>query len=221
MRRLAQPEVLKSAGIGALLTTLLSYPRLSLWSVRSYPVWYLEAVVFCGSFVLWAFVFAWHTQYSQRPVCTFEIDTSWFTLATLAGLFMGTFLYQVLDPSLRVTTPGDYPANFEQWSAMVLFSLMFNQLFLVFAPFAWLLRLFRRKSVAFVVTVLFGVFVLAIKTRSSPQPIPAVLFAALLGVRLVIGVLSLLFYLRGGVILVWWWGFLIQARHLLSLENGP
>jgi hypothetical protein len=221
VRRLAQPEVLKSAGIGALFTALLCCPRLSLWSPRSYPLWYLEAVVFCGSFVLWAFVFAWHTQYSHRPVFTFRVEPGSFALATLAGLFMATLLHQVLDPSLRLTTPEDYPANFEQWLAMALFSLVFNQLFLVFAPFAWLLRLFQKKPVAFVITVLFGVFVLVLKTSSSPRPFPPALLAALLLVRLAMGILSLFFYLRGGVVLAWWWGLLVQARHLLDLESSP
>jgi hypothetical protein len=35
--------------------------------------------------------------------------------------------------------------------------------------------------------------------------------------RLAQGVLGVWFYLRGGVLLVWWLGFLIEARHLPGL----
>jgi hypothetical protein len=98
--------------------------------------------------------------------------------------------------------------------------LSFSQLFLVFAPFAWLIRLFQNRWIATVLTILLGVFVLVLKTRSSPAPIPPSLFSALLIVRLVSGVLSVLFYLRGGLLLVWWLGFLIEARHLWNLMMG-
>jgi hypothetical protein len=61
MRRLADPNVLRSAILAALLTTLACAPRVLLWTTRPYTLGYLEAVLFFGSIVLWAFVFAWHT----------------------------------------------------------------------------------------------------------------------------------------------------------------
>ena len=72
MRRLAEPEVLKSAAMAAAAGSLACYPRLALWPGRPYPMWYLEAVLFFGGLVLWAFVFAWHTKYTDQPVFNFK-----------------------------------------------------------------------------------------------------------------------------------------------------
>jgi hypothetical protein len=116
--------------------------------------------------------------------------------------------------------PEDYPASLRQWLAMALFSLAFNQLFLVFAPFAWLVRLFQNQRVATVLTVLFGAIVLAIKIHSTPVPISPALFAALLVGRIAMGFLSVSFYLRGGVLLSWWWTLLIEARLLLAVAGN-
>ena len=58
MRNLAQPRVLKLAGIASLVTALACYPRLSLWLNSAAPIWYLEAVIFFCGIVLWGFVFA-------------------------------------------------------------------------------------------------------------------------------------------------------------------
>jgi hypothetical protein len=119
---------------------------------------------------------------------------------------------------LRARTPGEYPLNVEQWFAMTLFSLAFTQLFLVFAPFAWVLRLVRRQGLAAVLTVLFGVYVLVARNYHSSHPMSAELWLRLVLVRLVVSSCSVLFFLRGGVLLVWWWSFLIQSRHLLALS---
>jgi hypothetical protein len=125
-----------------------------------------------------------------------------------------------LDPSLRLKTPEEYPADAKQWLAMALFSLAFNQLFFVFAPFAWLIRLFQNRRMAICLTVLFGVIVLAIKYQSSTIPIPSLLLAALLAVRIGMGFLSVSFYVRGGVLLSWWWTLLIESRHLLDVAGN-
>ena len=219
MRDLAQPETLKSAVLAAGLTVVACCPRLLLWTKRVHPLWYLEVTIFLGAIVLWSFVFAWHTKYCQRPVFTLKAGGAVFAWATLAGVLGALTLHFFLDPALRLRTPEDYPADLRQWVAITLFTLGFSQLFLLFAPFAWLLRLLRDRRVAAVLTVLFGVFVLVIKTSSSPQPYPATLFAALLVARIVSGCLGVFFYLRGGVLLVWWLGLLLEARHLIEL--GP
>lgn len=220
MRRLAQSEVLRSAGIAALVGALLCYPRLLLWPTRTYPVWYLEAVLFLGGIVLWAFVFAWHTEYTHQPVFTLKWTPTLFAAATFTGILAAVISRLFLDPSLRPKIPEDYPANFGQWIATSLFSLAFGQLFLLFAPFAWLIRLTRNRALAIVITVLFGVGVLVLKNHSSHTPIQFPLFAAILVLRILMGLLLVLFYLRGGVVLVWWCGFLIEARHLLTLVKG-
>jgi hypothetical protein len=220
VRNLAQPRVLKLAGIASLVTALACYPRLSLWLNRTAPIWYLEAVIFLCGIVLWGFVFAWHALYTHRPVFTLKLEYAPLITVTLAGIAIATAFHLFLDPALRLIMPEDYPANLRQWLAMALFSMAFNQLFLIFAPFAWLVRLLQNQRVATVLTVLFGAFVLAIKCRSSTTPIPSLLFATLLAVRIGMGFLSVSFYLRGGVLLSWWWTFLLEARHLLDLMGN-
>jgi hypothetical protein len=69
-----------------------------------------------------------------------------------------------------------------------------------------------------VFTVVFGVFVLVVKTHSSAVELTPSLFWLLMVVRAVISFLSAWFYSRHGAILVWWWGLLLQTRHLLALE---
>ena len=220
MRHLAQPRVLVLATAAALATTLACYLRLALWSNRPDPVWLLTAAIFLCGIVLWSFVFAWHTQYTRLPVFTLKIEPWLFIAVTVAGIAAATAYHLFLDPSFRLKMPEEYPADVKQWLAMALFSLAFNQLFLVFAPFAWLIRLFQNLRVAAVLTVLFGAIVLAIKIHSTPIPIPPVWFAALLIGRIVMGFLAVWIYLRGGMLLSWWWTLLIEARHLLDVAGN-
>ena len=102
---------------------------------------------------------------------------------------------------------------------MLLFSLAISELFLLFAPFAWLMRLFKNRWVATNLTVLFGVLVLVLKMQSLPAPLPPWLFVTVVTGRIVMGFLAVSFYLRGGVLLVWWWTFLFESRHLLNLPE--
>ena len=220
MRALGQPEVIKTAATAALCTSVACYPRLALAPQLHYPIWYLEALVFLGSTVLWAFVFAWHTKYTARPVFMFTLPRGPWILATTLGIVTAVLLQLFLDPALRIRTPEDYPVNVPQWMAVTLFSLGFTQLFLVFAPFAWLLRLFRRVDAAVVLTVLFGLFVFAFKNRAAPTAIPPLMLVELLVFRVAAGFLSVYFFLRGGVLLVWWWALLIHGRHLIHLAFG-
>jgi hypothetical protein len=186
---------------------------------RSDPVWLLTAAIFLCGLVLWSFVFAWHTQYTRLPVFVLKVEPRLFTAVTLAGIAVATVYHLFLDPSLRLNTPEEYPANVEQWLALVLFSLGFNQLFFVFAPFAWLMRLFQNRRAATLLTVLFGAAVLAFKMHSAPEPISSALFAAALAGRVAMGFLAVSFYLRGGILMSWWWAFLIEARHLPDLAG--
>jgi hypothetical protein len=219
VRDLTQAGTLKSAALASTVTACACYPRLLLWTKRLYPLWYLETVLFFGTIVLWAFVFAWHTKYSGLPVFTIKPGFAPFVSATLAGVFCAVTLRLLLDPAFRQLTPEDYPADAKQWVAMTLFTLSFGQLLLLFAPFDWLLRLFQSRRIAALLTVVFGVIVLTIKASHSPGPCPFPLLSALVMVRVVSGCLAVLFYLRGGVVLVWWLGFLMEARHLLDLDH--
>lgn len=216
MRLLAQSSVLKSAALGALLTTLLCLPRLTQWENRL-PVWYLLATLSASSFVLWAFVFAWHTPCLHRPVFVVKLDLRSWILASVAGLAVAGILHFLLDPVFQQRTPGDYPTSLAEWFGMTLFALAFGPLWLTFAPLAWAARLCHRAWLAVGFTILFDCFVMLMKIQSAPTPVPGSVFLELLALRLVLGAGSVYWYLRGGAWLVWWWLGLIQARHLVSL----
>ena len=162
-------------------------------------------------------VFAWHTQYTQRPVFTLKVAAWPFALATSAGLATALFWHFAIDTWLRVKAPRNYPATTEQWLAMTLFSLGLKQLFFVFAPFAWLIRLFGKKAPAFILTVAFSLAVILIRECRLPSPLLAEpFFLGVLALRGAAEAFSVYFYLRGGVLLVWWWDLLLQSRHLLT-----
>jgi hypothetical protein len=170
--------------------------------------------------MLWGFVFAWHSKYLKQPVFK-KVQLKPWSVATLVALAGAALLRASLDPALRPAIPSDYPRDFEQWLSMTLFSLAFTQLFLVFAPIAWLARLSYNRQFAIISTILFGVFVLLIKERTSPIHLPPLLFAELASVRLLNGIFSVFLYLRGGVALVLWWTLLLQSRHLwLGIDFG-
>ncbi|HXI73627.1 MAG TPA: hypothetical protein VNN22_25065 [Verrucomicrobiae bacterium] len=221
MRHFLQPRVLNFAGIAALISALACYPRLSLWPNRTVPIWYLEATIFLCSMVLWGFVFAWHTRYTNRPVFVLKLEPRPFLAVTLVGIAAAVACHLFLDPSLRAKMPEDYPADLKHWIAFVLFSLALNQLFLIFAPFAWLMRLLQNHWLAIGLTVLFGACVLAMKIQLLPTPLPPLLLATLLAGRIVTVFLAVSFYLRGGVILVSWWTLLFETRLLLDLAGNP
>ena len=221
MRDFVQPRVLKLAGIAALASTLACYPRLTFWLNRAYVIWYLVAAIFVCAIVLWGFVFAWHTKYTRRPVFVFRIEPGPFIAVTLLGITAAVVFHLFLDPSLRPKLPEEYPADLKQWMAWLLWSLAFNQLFLLFAPFAWSMRLFKNRWLAAGLTVLFGVFVQALRTQCAPAPISSALLTMFMACRIVTGSLAVWFYLRGGILLIWWWTFLFEARNLLDLTGGP
>ena len=56
-----------------------------------------------------------------------------------------------------------------------------------------------------------------IREYRSPFPMVAEpFFLGLLAIRGAAQVLSVYLYLRGGVLLVWWWDLLLQSRYLLN-----
>jgi len=217
MRALAQPRVIKSAAVAAAGTTLACLPRMALWPTRLYPLWYVTLLMLLGAIVLWAFVLAWFTQYTERPVFILNQPVKDMVVASGAALAFALLLYFFLDPQLIRRTPTDYPRTVEQWAVMALFDLAFVQLFLIFAPFAWAIRLVHRKSIAVLLTVAFGVFVMLLKVSASPVPVTTELLVWLICARVAIGFIWVGLFLRGGVVLVWWCGYLIQLRHLVRL----
>jgi hypothetical protein len=216
MRHLLHPRVLNQASLAAALSALACYPRLLLWLHPSGPIWYLEATLFICGIMLWSFVFAWHTPYTNRPVFVLKLELVPFTAATI-GILAATVVHLWLDPLLRTKMPDEYPADLKNWIASLLFPLALTQLFLIFAPFDWLLRMFKHRWLATSLTALFGAFVLAMKINSLATPIATPLVEVLLAGRAVMALLVVYFYLRGGVILVSWWTLLFEARHLPGL----
>jgi hypothetical protein len=218
VRHLLQPRVLNFAVIAALASTLACYPRVSLWLDHAEPVWYLEGTIFLCSIVLWRFVFAWHTPYTHGAVFMLKQERGPLIAATVVAMIAATVFDLLLDPLLRSKMPQDYPADREHWFAFLLFSLALNQLFLLFAPFDWLMRLLKNRWAATHLTVLFGAILLVLRIQSLHIHLAPVLFAAILTGKIAMGFLAVSFYLRGGVLLVWWWTILFEARHLLNLN---
>lgn len=215
MRALCQPQVLKSALLASLVGTALCYPAVFSMPHRIYSMWYMETVLFlCGAF-LWGFVFAWYPLYIHRPALTLKPGLWPFVMATACGLGVALAWHFLLDPIYRSRLSGDYPQSLDGWLAATLFDLAARQLLLIFAPFAWLLRLLHRKDLAVVLTVVFGVAMLSFKPEAAQLSTNLLLGVVLL--RTAGTLLSVFFFLRGGIVLVCWWALLIQSRHLMDL----
>jgi len=219
VRDLTRVETLKFSVPAAAASALLGLPRLLLWQEAPLPLWRLEGIVFLGSIVLWAFVFAWHRKYAHRPAFVLRPGWTLFAVATVAGLFCAIVRKLVFDRVLSGVIPGYYPANGSEWVAMLCFSLGFAQLMLLFAPFAWLVRLSRSPGLAATLTVLFGAFVFVLKIGPQASGLPMTLLAALLLDRVISGSLSMIFYLRGGVLLTCWMHLLVEIRLLPALHG--
>jgi hypothetical protein len=218
VRSLLQPGVLKSAGIAALITSLLCFPRLALWSNRPHPLWLLSLTLTWASFILWSFVLGWRPQGPHRPILAVRPTPALWSAATFAGLAGAGVLHLFIDSVLQPLVPGDYPDTLEAWLAMTLFTLAFDQLFLCYAPFAFFVRLSRNQTAAAGLTVLFGLALLCLRIKSlAPQVSPSFI-AELFLWRTAAGLLTLNFYLKGGALLAWWWVLLMQLRHLLTLS---
>ena len=218
MRSLLQPGVLKSAGIAALITSLVSFPRLALWSDRPRPLWLLSLTLTWASFILWSFVFGWHPQKAHRPILCVRASIALWGAATFAGLAGAVMLHLFIDSVWRPLVPGDYPDTLETWFALTLFTLAFDQLFLCFAPFAFFVRLSHNQRVAAGLTVLFGVALLCLRIKSLIPLVTPFFIAELFAWRTAAGFMALYFYLKGGALLVWWWVLLLQLRHLITLQ---
>lgn len=215
VRALSQTAVLRNAALAALLTALACLPRFVLWEKRQVPVWYLALALLLATFVLWAFVFAWHDQYTGRNA--FGISSRpqlWFAV-TAYGI-LGAVVAQVLvDPKLRAVVPEDFPTDVKSWLASASFALFFTQLFLILAPVAFFVRLIRKHEAVILLTVLFNVFVTLMK--ASEVSLPHDLTLQILVVRTIGVTVSVYFYLEGGILMLWWVGLLIHARHLPGL----
>lgn len=217
MRSLANPEVLGRAILAALITSLACVPRLTRWVERGAPVLDLWLALLFAMFVMWGFVFAWHHKYGGRPAVILEFPPRLWGAATLYAAGAALAVHFFLDPQLRPLTPGDYPGTWRSLFDLGLFSLGLEPLFLCFAPYAFFIRLARKQDAALVLTVAFGIFVLAMKLGSA-NPMPSIwLMVELMALRVLAGFASLYFYLKGGVLLIGWLALILHLRLALDL----
>ena len=165
-------------------------------------------------FVLWAFVFAWHKEYSKREVFRFDVGARVWVGVTAMGLGATLLIDLFLDPALRDIAPWNYPDSGMDWIAVTLFSVIFGPLFLIFAPVAFFLRLTRNLRISGVLTVILGVMVMSLRFTALAGSDGAGNIAGMALMFAAQSTLALLLYLRGGVFVVWWFLTLIQLRHL-------
>jgi len=170
-----------------------------------------------ATFILWSFVFAWHTRYADSPVFAVKPQRRYWCAATLCGIAGTMILHWFIDPVLRPVAIEDYPTSPISLAAMTLFTLSFDQLFVCFAPFAFLMRPFRNRNVATGLTVLFGMFLLYIHARLWNAQFSMPFVFELFAWRAASGFVAVYFFLRGGAMLTLWWAFLPQLRHIPAL----
>ncbi len=216
MRSLAKPDVLRNSVVAAAVTTLACWPRLALWFERQDALAFLLGMVFVCTFFLWDFVFAWHELHSGKPVFAKPEPKLW-GVVTLAAIMVAFAKLSFADPVVRPLRPDEFPTDLASWAAMTLFGMGMTTLFLLFAPFAFFIRLTRHVVASVAGTVLVGMLVAYFAADSKEPPLPLPVLAGVLAGWAAGGVWALWLYLRGGACLVWWWGVVVQARHLADL----
>lgn len=219
MRSLAEPTVVLRAAIAAALTALACYPRLAHWGQRANAVWYLVAVVVWAAFVMWAAVFAWQERYGQRAVFPKSVSSKLWFIALTLGVLGAAISFHFGDPVLRQLAPTDFPRNPGQWLDHMLFNLALEQLFLCFAPFAFLVRLVPSAKAAAVGVVLFGLLVFALKLQSMKTTLAWDVALVMVIFRAIHSTVTIWLYLRGGAWLVWLFALLLQCRHWFAFEG--
>jgi hypothetical protein len=217
VRLLAQTPVMVQAALAAMATGAASAPRLAAWPDPPHALWFLLALLSLVSFVMWAFVFGWFPVHAKLALFRVRGVGRVWGIATFGGLAGAVFVGFALDPTLRVHLPGDYPASLAAWAGATLFHLSFVQLFLCFAPFAFFVRLLRHKWAAGAAVVLFGVVLLMSQVASANAALPTGFVVEMILVRSIFGALTLFLLVHGGVLPVWWWALLVQARLLPGL----
>jgi hypothetical protein len=213
VRSLADPTVLlRALGAGA-LSGVLCYPRLAHWAQREQTVGLLVAFVGLTAFTMWAAVFAWHERHGGRSLMPGKLPLRFWAMTAGLGLAGAVAAFHFGDPVLRRIAVTEFPQNAGEWAEHLLFNLGMEQLFLCSAPFAVGLRLLPNARAAGVTTVLFGLFVFALKLRSVTAELPADLMLVLLLGRALQGAVTVWLYWQGGVPALWSFVVLLQFRH--------
>lgn len=215
MRALAQPDVVKKASAGAILSCLGCLPALIHWETRPCPIWYLAAILLTTSFVLWAFVFAWHIKLTGRhPLAPANSILHWATATLWAGL-NAVIACALFDPKLRVLAPDQFPTSICSWLGTTLVALSLERLVLIFAPVAFFGRLAKNRVAVVVLTALFNGLVAVLKVNQLGLPLEFAWQTIL--TRLIGSAVAVCFYLRGGVWTILWMSLITHARLLPGL----
>jgi hypothetical protein len=205
---------MRSAALAAAFTGLAGTPRLWLWTDRPNALWFMVALLALTSFVLWSFVFGWYPPSVGQPVWRLRLSRPQWLQAVLLGATAATLIALAVDPHLRRLKPDDYPNTIAAWFAGALFSIAFGQLFLCYAPLALFLRLFRNPTVAMLLTVLFGQFLLGLQLNAASFQTDFAFTLLLLGLRAFLGLAATLIFLRGGLLLGSIWTLMLESRLL-------
>jgi len=214
---LTRPKVMITALTAALGTSIACYPRLAMWSQRPQALWVLVCVLFASAWVIWGFALAWHEKYTGRPMAPRPLNPRLWALAMLAAAIIGAVFHFVFDPLIRAHAPGDLPGSLEEWAAMTLFAMAFQQLFLVFGPLAFFARILGNGRAAVYLTLFFGGVVIAAKAQPLTAQLPWYGGAGFLAFRMLAGLLTIFFYMRGGIPLAYGWTLALQLRLLPGL----
>lgn len=218
MRSLADPDVVGRALLAGTISAVACYPRLVNWSQREDAVWFLVAFVGFTAFAMWAAVFAWHEKHGGRALMPRNVPAPFWALTTALGLAGAAVAFHFGDVALRRIAFTDFPQNANEWAEHLLFNLAMEQLFLCFAPLAVGLRLLPNATAAGVTTVLFGLFVFALKLRGVAADLPADLLFVLFACRAVQGAVTVWLYWQGGLAAVWYFVLLLQIRHWFAFS---
>lgn len=204
--------------MATLISTTLCLPRLLAWQDRAETLWFLSLTLAWCFFVMWGFVFAWEPAHGRARPLAFVSDRGLWILTTGAGIALALILRGVVDPAFREVFPRDYPATFADWFNQSLFQLTLVQLFLCYAPLAFFARLCPNPNWVAGLVVGLNLFVLAVKlgtVRELPAPFIVVTLTLC---RVIIALLSIHLYRRGGIWTVSLLAALLQCRHLPGLH---
>ena len=219
MRSLAEPAVLLRAAIAAALTALACYPRLAHWGQRADAVWFYEAIIGWSAFVMWAAVFAWQERHGHVEVFPKKMPPKLWLITVALGVSGAAISFFFGDPALQRLAPTDFPLNLDQWLQHMLFNLSLEQLFLCFAPFAFLVRLLPSAKSAAIGVVLLGLLIFALKLQNLKAALTWDVALVMVLFRAIHSTVTVWLYLHGGAWLVWLFALLLQCRHWFAFGS--
>lgn len=156
---------------------------------------------------------AWHKAYSSLNVFQ-KLDGKITALSIGIATCAAIALKLAFDPVLIRYLPEAYPTTVADWFGRTLFSIFFEQLFMVMAPFAFAVRLFKSNTSAFIFTLAFNICILLMRANMSSTPLPMPLLLTMILTRTLGMTLCLLAYMRGGVYNLWIVRLLLESRTL-------